>query len=128
MPRITAAQFSYGSVTVVFSTLAMLLLSRTESGIGVAVIGTAALALGLLVAVTVARPAPATAGRSARAGATARTHRDAVSAAVETEGLALDELRAPAPDPSSAPHESGRAVTARTESADHHRDERSLRR
>lgn len=53
MPRPTAAQLSYGSVTVVFSTLAMLLLSRTESGIGIAVIGTAALALGLLVAVTV---------------------------------------------------------------------------
>ena len=46
MPRPTAAQLSYGSVTVVFSTLAMLLMSRTSSGIGVAVIGTAALALG----------------------------------------------------------------------------------
>ncbi|MEU3655148.1 hypothetical protein AB0E67_20520 [Streptomyces sp. NPDC032161] len=124
MPRITAAQFSYGSVTVVFSTLAMLLLSRTESGIGVAVIGTAALALGLLVAVTVPRPVPATTGRSARTGAAARTHRDAVSAAVETEGLALDELRTPAP----SPHGNGRPVTARTEPADDHRDERSLRR
>ncbi|MEU3218366.1 hypothetical protein [Streptomyces sp. NPDC006971] len=124
MPRITAAQFSYGSVTVVFSTLAMLLLSRTESGIGVAVIGTAALALGLLVAVTVSRPAPATAGRSARAGAAAGTHRDAVSTAVETEGLALDELRTPAP----SPRENGRPVTSRTEPADDHRDERSLRR
>ncbi len=56
MPRPTAAQFSYGSVTVVFSTLAMLLMSRTGSGIAVAVIGTAALALGLLVAVTVPLP------------------------------------------------------------------------
>ncbi|MFF3732677.1 hypothetical protein ACFYXM_20705 [Streptomyces sp. NPDC002476] len=127
MPRITAAQFSYGSVTVVFSTLAMLLLSRTESGIGVAVIGTAALALGLLVAVTVPRPAPATAGKSARAGAAARPHRDAVRVAVETEGLALDELRTPAPDPSSAPHGKGRPVTARTEPVEDHRDERSLR-
>lgn len=56
MPRPTAAQFSYGTVTVVFSTLAMLLMSRTSSGIAVAVIGTAALVLGLLVAVTVPLP------------------------------------------------------------------------
>ncbi|MEU8702180.1 hypothetical protein AB0C61_31835 [Streptomyces sp. NPDC048680] len=56
MPRPTAAQFSYGSVTVVFSALAMLLLSRTSSGLGIAAVCTAALALGLLVAVTV--PAP----------------------------------------------------------------------
>lgn len=59
MPRPTTAQIAYGSVTVVFSTLAMLLLSRTESGIGVAVIAMAALGLGLLVAMTV--PAPASA-------------------------------------------------------------------
>ncbi|WP_093800652.1 hypothetical protein [Streptomyces sp. Wb2n-11] len=52
MPRPTAAQFAYGSATVVFSTLAMLLLSRTASGIGAAVIALAALALGVLVALT----------------------------------------------------------------------------
>jgi len=70
MPRPTAAQVSYGSVTVVFSTLAMLLMSRTDSGIGVAVIGTAALALGLLVAMTVPLPK-----RTEKApAATARTH------------------------------------------------------
>jgi hypothetical protein len=70
MPRPTAAQVAYGSVTVVFSTLAMLLMSRTSSGIGVAVIGTAALALGLLVAMTVPLPK-----RSETAPAvTARTH------------------------------------------------------
>jgi hypothetical protein len=56
MPRPTAAQFAYGSCTVILSTLAMLLLSQTSSGPGVAVIAVAALALGLLVAVTV--PAP----------------------------------------------------------------------
>ncbi|MGA4849114.1 hypothetical protein ACOBQB_23700 [Streptomyces sp. G5(2025)] len=58
MPRPTTAQISYGSVTVVFSTLAMLLLSRTASGIGVAVIAVAALGLGLLVAMTVPAPEP----------------------------------------------------------------------
>ncbi|MBT2395586.1 hypothetical protein [Streptomyces sp. ISL-100] len=56
MPRPTAAQFAYGPATVVFSTLAMLLLSQTASGIGIAIIALAALALGLLVALTVPMP------------------------------------------------------------------------
>lgn len=56
MPRPTAAQFAYGSATVVFSTLAMLLLSQTASGIAVAIIALAALALGVLVALTVPMP------------------------------------------------------------------------
>ncbi|QNE77074.1 hypothetical protein F0344_22855 [Streptomyces finlayi] len=87
MPHPTAAQLSYGSVTVVFSTLAMLLLSGTSSLAGVAVVCTTALALGLLVAVTV--PLPKRPGASRTAGtatpsATARTHRalDAPSAKV----------------------------------------------
>ncbi|MFF4500235.1 hypothetical protein [Streptomyces sp. NPDC001401] len=53
MPRPTPAQLVYGSCTVIFSTLAMLLLSQTSSGVGIAVIAFAALALGLLVAMTV---------------------------------------------------------------------------
>ena len=67
MPRPTAAQLAYGSCTVIFSTLAMLLLSQTSSGLGIAVIALAALALGLLVALTVPLPnaASAAAGRSA---------------------------------------------------------------
>jgi hypothetical protein len=81
MTRPTAAQLSYGSATVVFSTLAMLLLSRTSSGAGVAVIVVAALVLGLLVAVTV--PMPKSARRAARAGAeesgTDRTADDATA-------------------------------------------------
>ncbi|MFB7917678.1 hypothetical protein [Streptomyces sp. NPDC056061] len=125
MPRITAAQFSYGSVTVVFSTLAMLLLSRTESGIGIAVIGTAALTLGLLVAVTVPHPPHAKTAKSAKAGIAARTNRahenqDAVSAAVEAEGLAHDEARAPAP----SAHEGERPAAAHSEKP---WDEHSLR-
>ena len=65
MPRPNAAQLAYGSCTVIFSTLAMLLLSQTSSGLGIAVIALAALALGLLVAVTVPLPksAPAAPGR-----------------------------------------------------------------
>ncbi|MEW2138976.1 hypothetical protein AB0892_20685 [Streptomyces sp. NPDC005409] len=69
MPRPTAAQLAYGSVTVIVSTIAMLLLSQTSTGLGVAVISAAALALGLLVALTV--PAPRRRGRHA-AGTDAR--------------------------------------------------------
>ncbi|MEV6736833.1 hypothetical protein AB0N14_07730 [Streptomyces sp. NPDC051104] len=67
MPRPNAAQLAYGSCTVIFSTLAMLLLSQTSSGLGIAVIALSALALGLLVAVTVPLPksAPAAAERPA---------------------------------------------------------------
>jgi hypothetical protein len=56
MPRPTAAQLAYGSCTVILSTLAMLLLSQTSSGVGTAIIAVAALALGLLVAMTVPLP------------------------------------------------------------------------
>ncbi|WP_032919414.1 hypothetical protein [Streptomyces rimosus] len=56
MPRPTAAQLAYGSATVIFSTLAMLLLSQTRTGVGIAVIAVAALALGLLVAMTAPLP------------------------------------------------------------------------
>jgi hypothetical protein len=58
MPRPTAAQIAYGSMTVIFSTLAMLLLSQTSSAVGTAVIAVSALALGLLVAMTVPQPKP----------------------------------------------------------------------
>jgi archaellum biogenesis protein FlaJ (TadC family) len=56
MPRPTAAQLAYGSCTVIFSTLAMLLLSQTSSVAGIAVIAVAALALGVLVGLTVRLP------------------------------------------------------------------------
>ncbi|MGW0902710.1 hypothetical protein [Streptomyces sp. NPDC002853] len=59
MPRPTPAQVTYGTLTVIFSTLAMLLLSQTSSGLAVAVIAVAALGLGLLVAMTVPQPKPA---------------------------------------------------------------------
>ena len=74
MPRPTAAQLAYGSATVVFSTLAMLLLSRTSSGVGIAVIGTAALALGLLVAVTVPLPLRTKTRKAARTATGVRTN------------------------------------------------------
>ncbi|MFC9179344.1 hypothetical protein ACFTZJ_01170 [Streptomyces globisporus] len=74
MPRPTAAQFAYGSATVVATTLALLLLFRTESGVGAAAVSTTALALGLLVAVRLPRPGHRTADGSHRASAAARTH------------------------------------------------------
>ncbi|MFJ9061719.1 MULTISPECIES: hypothetical protein [unclassified Streptomyces] len=93
MPRPTAAQILYGSATVVFSALAMLLLFRTESGIGVALVGTAALVLGLLVAValparakTVRRTAPPTAAR------THRTIQDIEIAAAQRERVGEHSL------------------------------------
>ncbi|GAA3877816.1 hypothetical protein GCM10023084_33400 [Streptomyces lacrimifluminis] len=58
-PRPTVAQLTYGSCTVILSTLAMLLLSQTNSGPGVALIALVGLTLGLLVAMTVPRPKPA---------------------------------------------------------------------
>ncbi|WP_326765819.1 hypothetical protein OG978_15640 [Streptomyces sp. NBC_01591] len=111
MPRPTAAQLSYGSVTVVFSTLAMLLLSRTGSGVGIAVIGTAALALGLLVAVTVPHPSRAKTAKPAKARSAVRVNQDAVSAAVEAEGLARDGVQAPIP----APHEAAQRSATPTD-------------
>ncbi|MFI2366868.1 hypothetical protein [Streptomyces sp. NPDC018833] len=50
MPRPTAAQYAYGSATVVFSTVALLLLTRTTAGIAITAIGVLCLALGLAVA------------------------------------------------------------------------------
>lgn len=50
MPRPTAAQLFYGSATVVFSTVALLLLTRATHGVAVAAIGIASLGFGLLVA------------------------------------------------------------------------------
>ncbi|MFI6469467.1 hypothetical protein ACIBL5_04265 [Streptomyces sp. NPDC050516] len=90
MPRPTAAQLSYGSATVVFSTVAMLLLSRTESGVGVAVIVLAALLLGLLVAVTVPMPLP----RRARADANANDRTVLAAGAAPVNRTAVVETSA----------------------------------
>ncbi|MGR4878830.1 hypothetical protein ACIPUC_05250 [Streptomyces sp. LARHCF249] len=103
MPRPTAAQLAYGSATVVVSTIAMLLLSRTSSGFWIAAISAAALALGLLVAVTA--PVPRRRGRHA-------ARRGPAAAAP-----------APAPVPAQLPHEdtptAARVVEPRTAAAEH---------
>ncbi|MFD7500566.1 hypothetical protein [Streptomyces sp. NPDC059850] len=66
MPRPTSAQLAYGSATVVLSTLAMLLLSETRSGLGVGMVTVAGLALGLLVALTVPVSRPSRSRRPVR--------------------------------------------------------------
>ncbi|MEF9883178.1 hypothetical protein [Streptomyces sp. P9-A4] len=90
MQRPNAAQLAYGSATVVLATVALLLLSRTTTTLGITVISLAGLLLGLLVAVTMpvrttvvktaARVAPPTANEPVRvpaarmgAGADTRT-------------------------------------------------------
>ncbi|MFE9459396.1 hypothetical protein [Streptomyces californicus] len=76
MPRPTAAQFAYGSATVVVTTLALLLLFRAQSVVAVAAAGAVALALGLLVALRLPAARPATTGDGAGASdrAADRTH------------------------------------------------------
>lgn len=59
MPRPTTAQLAYGSLTVVLSTLATLLLSDVRSGAAVVAVAAGGLLLGLLVALTVTMPATA---------------------------------------------------------------------
>lgn len=115
MPRPTAAQFAYGSATVVATTLALLLLFRTESGVGVAAVGATALALGLLVALRLPHPGHRTtegAGRTAtdQASAAARTHH-------ALEGIGARE-RVPAARSSARPSDPSSARS----------DEHSLRR
>lgn len=68
MPRPTTAQLAYGSCTVILSTLAMLLLSQTSSGLAITVIAVSALALGLLVAMTVPLPKKTPAATTAPTG------------------------------------------------------------
>ncbi|MFB8270234.1 hypothetical protein ACFC96_27025 [Streptomyces sp. NPDC055955] len=87
MPRPTAAQLAYGSATVIFSTLAMLLLSQTSSGLGIAVIALASLGLGLLVALTVPLPRSRP-GAAPAAAATAEEERVQVRRATVPSAVA----------------------------------------
>jgi hypothetical protein len=88
MPRPTAAQLAYGSATVVFSTLALLLLTRTTNGIAVAAIGVASMALGLVVAVALPM------GRTAQGAKTAHTVRTnhAAASGVSASAASADGL------------------------------------
>ncbi|MEU6678265.1 hypothetical protein [Streptomyces sp. NPDC046925] len=97
MPRPTPAQITYGTLTVVFSTLAMLLLSQTSSGIGVAVIAVAALGLGLLVAMTVPqRESEPAASPAARVAPAARNAEERVPAQRAAAPVLAESVREPA--------------------------------
>ncbi|MFJ2024342.1 hypothetical protein ACIODW_11130 [Streptomyces sp. NPDC087897] len=81
MPRPTAAQFAYGSATVVVSTLALLLLFRAQSVVAVAAAAAVALTLGLLVALRLPAARPGARSTAAEPGpADARTHHALLSA------------------------------------------------
>ncbi|MFK4222984.1 hypothetical protein [Streptomyces sp. NPDC019890] len=79
MPRPTAAQLAYGSATVIFSTLALLLLTRTTHVLGVAAIGAGSMAIGLVVAAALPMGSTRRA-QTAKATRTVRTNHSAASA------------------------------------------------
>jgi hypothetical protein len=91
MPRPTAAQLAYGSATVVFSTLALLLLTQATHGAGVAAIGVASMAIGLVVAVALPMSRTAREARTRKAAHTVRTKRAAAesmsASAASADGL-----------------------------------------
>lgn len=95
MPRPTVAQLAYGACTVIFSTLAMLLLSQTSSGLGIAVISVSALGLGLLVAWTVPLSRPASKATASRPKVAAVAERGAPveRAKVSTGSAPAEPLR-----------------------------------
>ncbi|MGW6026681.1 hypothetical protein [Streptomyces sp. NPDC055099] len=95
MPRPTPAQVTYGTLTVIFSTLAMLLLSQTSSGLAVAVIAVAALGLGLLVAMTVPQPKPA-AAPGERVAPAARATEERVPVQRTSAPVLAESVREPA--------------------------------
>ncbi|GAA2616095.1 hypothetical protein [Streptomyces axinellae] len=101
MPRPNPAQIAYGSVTVICSSLAMLLLTQVRSGPGIVVIALAALALGLLVALT-APTARATLKRR-RAVETAAAHRGALPAEQPARHIQSGRHTRPAQHIASAP-------------------------
>ncbi|MFJ7065381.1 hypothetical protein [Streptomyces sp. NPDC101115] len=80
MQRPNAAQYAYGSATVVLSTVALLLLAGTTTTLGIAVISAAGLMLGVLVAVTMP----------------VRTRHVKTSAAAPSPAPGNEEIRVPA--------------------------------
>jgi len=93
MPRPTTAQLAYGSLTVILSTFAILLLTDASSGAGVVAVAAAGLVLGLAVAAAVATPrrGPSTAtavAYSSASSSAAPAVSGAVSAAVSASGSA----------------------------------------
>ncbi|MGD9486225.1 hypothetical protein WDH52_23805 [Streptomyces sp. TRM70308] len=61
MPRPNPAQLAFGFLAVVLTAVVLLLLTRTESGVGAILVASGSLAAGLLAAVAapIGRPSPA---------------------------------------------------------------------
>ncbi|WP_425833203.1 hypothetical protein [Streptomyces fractus] len=104
MPRPTVAQLAYGSATVVCSTIAMVLLSQTDSGPGIPVIAVSALILGLFVAMSVP-----TRKRETAAGAAAAEERVPAQRLSSTLPSPTSPSSPSSPAPSSASAEASRA-------------------
>ncbi|MFI5807755.1 hypothetical protein [Streptomyces sp. NPDC051561] len=102
IPLPTVAQCVCGAVTVVFSTLAMLLLSQTTSGAWIAVIACAALGLGLLVAMTVPMPRTTSHTTGTAPGTRTAAGTDPGTVASPAADEAYGAVRVPGPRPRSS--------------------------
>ncbi|WP_431782378.1 hypothetical protein [Streptomyces chumphonensis] len=81
MPRPSPAQIAYGLVTVMLTAVALLLLTRTESGTGAVLIASGSLVLGLIVSLTL--PARTRAAQAGSAPTGAAVHSTAARPATE---------------------------------------------
>ena len=95
MPRPTVAQLAYGSATVICSTIAMLLLSRTSAGPGVGVIAVSALILGVFVAMSVPRKRETAADERVPAQRVGATLRSPTASAAQAETARTREPAGP---------------------------------
>lgn len=93
MPRPTTAQLAYGSLTVVLSTFAALLLSDVRSGAAVVAVAAAGLLLGLLVAAAVTMPAVARRRATATLPAAVSVPRSRVAGGAEPQRVEEHSLR-----------------------------------
>ncbi|NJP41886.1 hypothetical protein [Actinacidiphila epipremni] len=93
MPRPTTAQLAYGSLTVVLSTFAALLLSDVRSGAAVVAVAAGGLLLGLAVTVSAARRAAAPRPAAAPAPAAVPVPRSRVAGAAEAGPVRQHSLR-----------------------------------
>ncbi|GAA4678001.1 hypothetical protein GCM10023347_35450 [Streptomyces chumphonensis] len=81
MPRPSPAQIAYGLATVMLTAVALLLLTRTESGTGAVLVASGSLVLGLVVSLTV--PTRARAAQTGSAPTGAAVHPTAARPATE---------------------------------------------
>ncbi|MFI0720070.1 hypothetical protein [Streptomyces sp. NPDC021224] len=93
MPRPTSAQLFYGSLTVVLSTLAALLVADISSGAAVVAVAAVGLLLGLVVAVAVTAPGAARRRTAAPQPAAVPVPRSRVAGGTEPQRVEEHSLR-----------------------------------